>query len=75
MAAGNIVALGDLDDIILKTGSLFSRPDLPPFSPMSFMSQPILRVAVEPVDLADMPKMQAGLRKLKNILRHFQAES
>ena len=31
---------------------------------MVFKSKPILRVAVEPVDLADMPKLQAGLKKL-----------
>lgn len=55
--AGNIVAIGDLDDIILKTGSLFSSPESPAFSSMSFKSKPILRVAVEPVDLTDMPKL------------------
>ena len=55
--AGNIVAIGDLDNVILKTGTLHSEPRLPGFSSMIFKSTPILKVAIEPDDFTNIPKL------------------
>lgn len=57
VSAGNIVAIGDLDNVILKTGTLHSEPRLPGFSSMIFKSTPILKVAIEPNDFTDIPKL------------------
>lgn len=62
--AGNIVGIGGLDSTIFKTATLSTTPYCPPFIDLPNIATPILRVAVEPKNLQDMPKLLAGLKLL-----------
>lgn len=62
--AGNIVGIGGLDNVIFKTATLSTTPFCPPFIDLPNIATPILRVAVEPKNLQDMPKLVAGLKLL-----------
>lgn len=62
--AGNIVGIGGLDTTIFKTATLSTTPFCPPFIDLPNIATPILRVAVEPKNLQDMPKLLAGLKLL-----------
>lgn len=59
-----LLGLGGLEDHILKTGTLSSVLHCPSFSPLQLMAVPILRVAVEPSKLSDLPALQKGLKLL-----------
>lgn len=62
--AGNIVGIGGLESTIFKTATLSTTPYCPPFIDLPNIATPILRVAVEPKNLQDMPKLLAGLKLL-----------
>ncbi|XP_063701820.1 elongation factor-like GTPase 1 [Culicoides brevitarsis] len=62
--AGNIVGIGGLESVIFKTATLSTTPYCPPFIDLPNIATPILRVAVEPKNLQDMPKLLAGLKLL-----------
>ncbi|KAH8304044.1 hypothetical protein KR018_009471 [Drosophila ironensis] len=62
--AGNIVGIGGLESHIIKTATLSSSLDCTSFSELSIMATPILRVAIEPVQPQDMPKLVKGLKLL-----------
>lgn len=62
--AGNIVGIGGLESHIVKTATLSSSLDCTSFSELSIMATPILRVAIEPVQPQDMPKLVKGLKLL-----------
>lgn len=62
--AGNIVGIGGLETHIVKTATLSSTLDCTSFSELSIMATPILRVAIEPVQPQDMPKLVKGLKLL-----------
>ncbi|XP_030561166.1 elongation factor-like GTPase 1 [Drosophila novamexicana] len=62
--AGNIVGIGGLEEHIVKTATLSSTLDCTSFSELSIMATPILRVAIEPVQPQDMPKLVKGLKLL-----------
>lgn len=62
--AGCVLALGGLDTAILKSATLSSSPAVRPLAPMTFQAAPIVRVAVEPVAPADLPRLVEGLRLL-----------
>lgn len=62
--AGNIVGIGGLEAHIVKTATLSSTLDCTSFSELSIMATPILRVAIEPVQPQDMPKLVKGLKLL-----------
>ncbi|XP_033159015.1 elongation factor-like GTPase 1 [Drosophila mauritiana] len=62
--AGNIVGIGGLESHIVKTATLSSSLDCTSFSELSVMATPILRVAIEPVQPQDMPKLVKGLKLL-----------
>ncbi|KAM8710874.1 hypothetical protein ACLKA7_017494 [Drosophila subpalustris] len=62
--AGNIVGIGGLEAHIIKTATLSSSLDCTSFSELSLMATPILRVAIEPVQPQDMPKLIKGLKLL-----------
>ena len=65
--AGSIVGIGGINsNIILNSGTLSSTLDVPSFSPIYQDNVPILRVAVEPVDLNNMNALRKGV-KLLNI--------
>lgn len=62
--AGNILAIGGLDKYILKSATLSSTRMCAPFGNMMFQVAPIVKVAVEPENVADMPALAEGLRLL-----------
>lgn len=62
--AGNIIGIGGLQSAVFKTATLSSSPWCPSFCELSLMATPILRVAVEPYNALDMPKLMRGLRIL-----------
>ena len=62
--AGNILAIGGLDKYILKSATLSSTRMCAPFGNMMFQVAPIVKVAVEPESVTDMPALVEGLRLL-----------
>jgi U5 small nuclear ribonucleoprotein component len=69
LIAGNFVLLGGVDNSIVKTATISSlisseEEDLRIFMPIKHMTQSVLKVAVEPVQPSELPKMLDGLRKI-----------
>lgn len=69
MAAGNLVLLGGIDNSIVKTATVTSilnsdEDDLRIFAPLRHTNQSVLKVAVEPIQPSELPKMLDGLRKV-----------
>lgn len=65
--AGNIVGIGGLDQDIVKTATLSSTINCTSFSEINLMATPILRVAIEPVNPQDLPKLVKGLKLLNQV--------
>lgn len=61
---GNVLGIGGLQDLVLKSATLCSVPCCPPFIPLSFEAAPIVRVAVEPTHPSDMPQLVRGMKLL-----------
>lgn len=59
-SVGNIVGLKGLDNHILRTATISDNLYCPPFIDLHSGSQPILRVAVEPRNPIEMPKLVKG---------------
>ncbi|CAL4887490.1 unnamed protein product [Urochloa decumbens] len=64
VAAGNIVAIQGLGEHVLKSATLSSTKDCWPFSSMTFQVSPMLKVAVEPFNPADLGALLKGLKLL-----------
>ena len=64
-SAGNVVAIRGLGRQILKSATLSSTPNCYPFSSLMFQVAPMLKVAIEPSDPADMTVLARGLRLLE----------
>ncbi|XP_311881.4 elongation factor-like GTPase 1 [Anopheles gambiae] len=62
--AGNIVGIGGLQNVVLKTATLSNTRYCPPFVDLPLIATPILRVAVEPKDIQKMPQLVRGLKLL-----------
>ncbi|EIM92380.1 P-loop containing nucleoside triphosphate hydrolase protein [Stereum hirsutum FP-91666 SS1] len=65
--AGNLVLLGGIDASIMKTATLASadiEEDLYIFRPIKHMTQSVLKVAIEPIQPSELPKMLSGLRSI-----------
>ncbi|THC93123.1 hypothetical protein EYZ11_007403 [Aspergillus tanneri] len=67
--AGNFVLLGGVDNSIVKTATLvpLALPDDEDayiFKPIRHLTQSVFKVAVEPVNPSELPKMLDGLRKV-----------
>lgn len=62
--AGNLVGLMGVDQYILKTGSVASSENAHPFNTMKFSVAAVVRVAVEPKNAQDLPKLVEGLKRL-----------
>ncbi|XP_021715630.1 elongation factor-like GTPase 1 isoform X1 [Chenopodium quinoa] len=62
--AGNVVAIRGLGHHILKSATLSSTKNCWPFSSLMFQVSPMLKVAIEPSDPADMGALMKGLRLL-----------
>jgi elongation factor 2 len=61
---GNVCGLVGIDKYLLKSGTLTTAESFHPFQAMKFSVAPVVQVAVEPKNPADLPKLVNGLRKL-----------
>ncbi|KAI8799555.1 P-loop containing nucleoside triphosphate hydrolase protein [Cladochytrium replicatum] len=62
--AGNIFGIAGLETTILKTGTLSTTTVCPSFGGIVMATAPIVRVALQPADLSQMPQLIEGLRLL-----------
>ena len=67
--AGNWVLLGGVDNSIVKTATLVplkleNEEEAHIFKPVRHMTESVFKVAVEPVNPSELPKMLDGLRKV-----------
>jgi elongation factor 2 len=62
--AGNICGLVGVDQFLVKTGTITTFKDAHNFKVMKFSVSPVVRVAVEPRNPADLPKLVEGLKRL-----------
>jgi elongation factor 2 len=63
---GNIIGLVGIDQFLVKSGTLADQDnvDAHPMKTMKFSVSPVVRVAVEPKNPADLPKLVEGLKRL-----------
>ncbi|XP_065202388.1 elongation factor-like GTPase 1 [Planococcus citri] len=62
--AGNVFGIGGLEEHVLKSATLASDVACPAFSDLHVMATPILRVAVEPENPAQLSQLTQGLKLL-----------
>jgi len=62
--AGNICGLVGVDQFLLKTGTITTFKEAHNMKVMKFSVSPVVRVAVEPKNPADLPKLVEGLKRL-----------
>ncbi|CDO75855.1 hypothetical protein BN946_scf184833.g6 [Trametes cinnabarina] len=62
--AGNIVGLVGIDHFLLKSGTLTTSETAHNMKVMKFSVSPVVRVAVEVKNAADLPKLVEGLKRL-----------
>lgn len=75
---GNTVGLVGLDQYLLKTGTLTDFDDGYPFKTMKYSVSPVVRIAVEPKNPGDLPKLVEGLKRLSKsdpLVQCFTEES
>lgn len=65
--AGMIVGIWGLQKHVIKTATLSSSDDCPPFNGLDILAPPVVRVAVEPTNVDDMPKLVKGLKVLNQV--------
>jgi elongation factor 2 len=61
---GNTCALVGIDQFLVKSGTLTTEESSHPLITMKFSVSPVVRVAVEPKNPADLPKLVEGLKRL-----------
>jgi elongation factor 2 len=61
---GNTVGLVGIDQFVVKTGTIATDPTSHPMRDMKYSVSPVVRVAVEPKNPADLPKLVEGLKRL-----------
>lgn len=61
---GNTCAIVGIDQFLVKSGTLTSDEESYPIVTMKFSVSPVVRVAVEPKNPADLPKLVEGLKRL-----------
>merc|ERR1719347_1387426 len=62
--AGNICGLVGVDQFLVKTGTITTSKVAHNMKVMKFSVSPVVRVAVEPKNPADLPKLVEGLKRL-----------
>lgn len=64
--AGNVVGLVGVDQYIVKTGTIVGEDEVDccPLKDMKYSVSPVVRVAVEPKNPQDLPKLVEGLKRL-----------
>uniref|UniRef100_A0A672T423 Eukaryotic translation elongation factor 2 n=1 Tax=Sinocyclocheilus grahami TaxID=75366 RepID=A0A672T423_SINGR len=63
---GNIVGLVGVDQFLVKTGTITTFENSHNMRVMKFSVSPVVRVAVEAKNPADLPKLVEGLKRLKS---------
>jgi len=61
---GNTCAIVGIDQFLMKCGTLSSEEESHPIVTMKFSVSPVVRVAVQPKNPADLPKLVEGLKRL-----------
>lgn len=61
---GNIVGLVGVDQFLVKTGTITTFKEAHNLRVMKFSVSPVVRIAVEPKNPADLPKLVEGLKRL-----------
>merc|ERR1711962_1890137 len=61
---GNICGLVGVDQFLVKTGTITTFKEAHNMKVMKFSVSPVVRVAVEPKNPADLPKLAEGLKRL-----------
>jgi elongation factor 2 len=61
---GNIVGLVGVDQFIVKSGTITTHDEAHNIRVMKFSVSPVVRVAVEPKNPSDLPKLVEGLKRL-----------
>jgi elongation factor 2 len=61
---GNICGLVGVDQFIVKTGTITTYKEAHNIKVMKFSVSPVVRVAVEPKNPSDLPKLVEGLKRL-----------
>jgi len=61
---GNTCAIVGIDQFLVKSGTLTTDEESYPIVTMKFSVSPVVRVAVEPKNPADLPKLVEGLKRL-----------
>ena len=67
MPAGNWVLIEGVDQAVVKTATIAdpaADEDVYIFRPLKFNTQSVMKIAVEPVNPSELPKMLDGLRKV-----------
>eukprot|EP00184_Porphyridium_aerugineum_P001683 CAMPEP_0184695780 /NCGR_PEP_ID=MMETSP0313-20130426/3307_1 /TAXON_ID=2792 /ORGANISM="Porphyridium aerugineum, Strain SAG 1380-2" /LENGTH=841 /DNA_ID=CAMNT_0027154303 /DNA_START=318 /DNA_END=2843 /DNA_ORIENTATION=+ len=75
---GNTVGLVGLDQFLIKSGTLTDLEDAFPLKDMKYSVSPVVRVAVEPKNPSDLPKLVEGLKRLSKsdpLVQCFTEES
>nr|QWE91348.1 translation elongation factor 2 [Placidida sp.]QWE91349.1 translation elongation factor 2 [Placidida sp.]QWE91350.1 translation elongation factor 2 [Placidida sp.] len=62
--AGNTCCLSGVDQYILKTGTISDHEEAHPMAVMKFSVSPVVQVAVETKNAADLPKLVEALKRL-----------
>jgi translation elongation factor EF-G len=74
--AGNWVLIEGIDQAIVKTSTitdLHGNEELYIFRPLKFNTQSVIKIAVEPVNPSELPKMLDGLRKVIFLYNAFRS--
>ena len=50
-----------------QTATLSSSLDCPPFAGIDLVAKPIVRVALDPVSILDMPALKQGMKRLHQV--------
>jgi len=61
---GNTIGLVGIDQFLVKNGTLSDHEKAYPMKTMKFSVSPVVRVAVEPKNPSDLPKLVEGLKRL-----------
>ena len=59
-----MIGIGEVEEHIIKSATLSSAPECSTFNMMTFVSSPIVRVAVEPENISEFAKLNEGLKIL-----------
>lgn len=75
---GQIVNVDGLGAAVAKTGTIIARGDKSSarasFRPLNFDTQPVVKVAVEPLNPSELPRMVEGIRSVSRVYPMLEAK-